>query len=643
MFDLFRSRDKMVRFFLGALLVLVSLSMLTYLIPSYGSGDSASDIVVAEIGEETLTLPEVQRNLQLTLRNQQIPPQVLPHYVPQVIEGMITERAMAYQAERLGLKVSEQDVAQAIRSMIPSLFPDGKFVGRETYAAMLAQQNMSIPEFEASLQRQLLVNRLRNIAVEGTAVVPPQEIEREFRQRNAKAKIEYVRVTGDRYRSQAQVTPDEVRAYYNRTQAQYQVPEKRSLAILVLDQSKVEQSVAATEAELQKLYNQSKERFRTPERVKVRHILLKTTDKPDQEAAIKAKAEDLLKQIRGGANFATLAGKHSEDPGSAATGGELPDWVARGQTVPEFEETAFNLKPGETSGVVKTQYGFHIIQLVAKEPARLRPFEEVKAELAADYKKQRLNDMLQTVSDRAQAALQKDPQNPEKVAAEFGMQVVRVEKVGPGDPLPEVGVSQDFENSIAALNKGEVSQPVLVAGNKLVLAVATDVFPAHQASFEEAQAEARAAVEKEKLNTLVVQRATELAEKARSMGGDLRKAAQSMGMEVKASEEFSRVGAVEGLGSAAFVADAFSKPVGTVSGPVTLPDAHVVYKVTGRTEANMAELAAQREAIRDEVQQRLARERNTLFEDGLRETLIKEGKIKIHQDVVNRLLANYRG
>jgi hypothetical protein len=76
---------------------------------------------------------------------------------------------------------------------------------------------------------------------------------------------------------------------------------------------------------------------------------------------------------------------------------------------------------------------------------------------------------------------------------------------------------------------------------------------------------------------------------------------------------------------------------------VTLPDAHVVYKVTGRTEANMAELAAQREAIRDEVQQRLARERNTLFEDGLRETLIKEGKIKIHQDVVNRLLANYRG
>src|SRR5436305_1796774 len=134
MFDLFRSRDKAVRILLGGLLLLVAFSMLTYLVPNYNTGASASDVVVADIGNETLTLPEVQRQVQNTVKGRQLPPEILPNFIPQIVDQMITERALAYEAERLGFVVTDTEVADAIRQLIPSLFPDGKFMGKDMYA-----------------------------------------------------------------------------------------------------------------------------------------------------------------------------------------------------------------------------------------------------------------------------------------------------------------------------------------------------------------------------------------------------------------------------------------------------------------------------------------------------------------------------
>ena len=338
--------------------------------------------------------------------------------------------------------------------MIPGLYQDGKFVGKETYAAMLAQQNMSIAEFEHELRRSMLITRLRNVAMEGI-VVSPQEIDLEFRRRNEKAKVEYVKVVGDKYKNEVVIADADLKAFFESNKMRYQIPEKKSLAILVADQAKLEQTIAVTDADLLRLYNQNKESFRTPERVKVRHILLKTTDKPAaEEAKIKARAEDLLKQIKAGGNFAELAKKNSEDTGSAQNGGELGDWVTRGQMVPEFEKAAFTLNPGQISDLVKTQYGYHIMQVQQKEQARLRPFEEVKAELASQGKKQRVSDLMEQASSRAQALLQKDPNQPEKVAAELGLQLVRANGVAAGDPLPEIGVSKDFEESVRHPQEG---------------------------------------------------------------------------------------------------------------------------------------------------------------------------------------------
>jgi peptidyl-prolyl cis-trans isomerase D len=642
MFDLFRSREKAVRILLGGLLLLVALSMLTYLIPSYSTGSDPSDNVLAEVGSDKIMLPDMQRLIQNAIRNRNIPAQILPNYVPELVQEAITERALEYEAQQLGFQASDADVADTIRQMMPNLFPDGKFVGKEAYAGLLAQQDLSIPEFEADLKRQIVVTRMRDIALEGT-VVTPLEIEQEFRQRNQKVKIEYVKITADKYRKDVQPTEEQIQNYFKTTASQYQIPERRDLAILIADQAKLEQSVNPTDAELQQAYNQNKDQFRTPDRVKVRHILLKTTDKPaSEDAQIKAKAEDLLKQINAGANFADLAKKYSEDTGSAVNGGELPDWVTRGQTVPEFERAAFSLNPGQTSGVIKTQYGYHILQVLQKEQARLRPFEEAKAELVTQLKKQRVNQLMEQASDRAQAALQKNPSDPAKVAHDFNMDLVTANGFEPGQTIPAVGASKDFDASVSTLKQGEVSQPVAV-GNKIVLALATNVTPARPARLEEVKDKVRTAMIDSRLSAEVPKHAQELLDKTKSMGGDLKKAAESLGLELRTSEEFTRQGSVEGAGSASYFSEAFSRPDGSVFGPISMPGGTIVAKVIQHVEPDMSQLAEQRDSIRDEIKSRKARDRNSLFEDGVREALVKQGKIKVHQQVLMRLVNSYHG
>ena len=642
MFDLFRSRDKAVRILLGALLVLVGLSMLTYLIPSYNTGGPVSSgTVIVKVGDLEVTQLDVQRIIQNAMRNRQIPPEILGSYVPQVIDNLVTERAVDYEARRIGLVVTDEQIRDAIRQYVPTLFQDGKFVGNQTYAAFLAQQNLTIPEFENEWRRQLLVTRLRDIAVQGV-IVTPQEIEQEYRKRNEKVKVQYVKIPQDKYKAEVEPTQAEIEQNFKINQGRYNIPERRNLAILIADQAKLEQSVNPTDADSQKAYTQNQQQFRVPEEVKVRHILLMTQGKPaSEDAAIKAKAEDVLKQVKSGANFTELVKKYSEDPGKATNNGEYT--VQRnGQMVKEFEDAAFRLKPGDTE-IVKTSYGYHIFQVVQHDPARLKPFDEVKTQIAADWKKQRVNDLMQQISDKAQSMLQKDPAHPEKVAAELDMQLVRADNLEPGKPAPEIGVNNDFDQSIAGLKKGEVSAPVALPGNKTALAVVTDVLPARPATLAEVQSQVKDAMVQNRLAAAVQSHAKELLDKTKASGGDLEQVAKPMGLTVKTSDEVTRNGAIEGLGSASYIQEGFPDADGTVFGPIPTPDGTVVAKVIAHVQPDMSKLAEQRNAIRDELKTQKGRDRNNLFEAGLREALIKEGKIKIHQDVVKRMIASYQG
>lgn len=642
MFDLFRSRDKAVRILLGVILGIVALSMITYLVPggwlggNGGSGPTDSN-VVATIGDYTVTSQDAQRVFTNMLRGRNLPPQIISMYAPQLINNLISERAMAYEATRLGFETNEADTAEAIRkSLPPQLFKDGKLVSKDLYAQVLAEQGMSIQEFESEASKQVLIARLRDYIAAGV-VVSPLEVEQEYKKRNDKVKIDYVLMPQAKYTAEAQASDAELKAYFDKHRSDYQLPEKKSLAILVIDPAVVQNEIQPTDAELQAIYRSSPDKFQVQERVKVRHILLKSDANNDKE--IKAKIDDIEKQLKSGGDFAAIAKKVSQDPGSAAKGGDL-DWVVRGQTVKEFEAAAFSLPINQISEPIKTTYGYHILEVMAKEPARTIQFDEARPVLVGLYQQRKVNDLLQSAEDKAVSALRKDPAHPEKAAADSKAQIYNKPDYAPGDPIPGVGQEKDVDSAIAGLKKGEVSPPVVLKGNKIVIVDVTGVTPARPAAFEDVQAQIRTKLNGDKLQALLSSKASELLAKASSMG-DLKKAAKEMGLEVKSPDAFTRNGAVEGAGSASIFADAFTKKDGAFIGPVNAQGSVAVAQIVEHAPANMAEFATQRDAIRDELRNLRAREREDVFAAGLRKRLEQEKKIRVHDDVVKRLIDSY--
>ncbi len=639
MFHLFRSRDKLVRITLTAFLGIVGLSMVTYLIPNMGNtSDTNTDTsVVASIGKEDLTTQDVTKQIQAMTRARQLPAELLSIYVPQIVQQQITDRAMLYEANRLGIRVSTDEVDNAIMDSLPAEITKGGKVDSATLNALLQQQGLSMTDLKSDMTRQLVISRLRQIVGEGI-VVSPREIADEYHRRNDKIRVDYVILAPAKYQAEAEPTEAEMHKYYDSHKTAFQIPEKRSLAVIVIDPNK--QSVTLpSDAELRKEYASKQDTFRTPERVQARHILIKSDASND--AAMKAKAEGILKQIQAGGDFAKLAKENSQDPGSAAQGGEL-GFIVKGQTVPEFEKAAFSLQPGQTSGLVKTTYGYHIIQVEKHDQARLQPFEEVKGQLLADYTQRQAAGQMQSMADKLTAELRKDPAHPEKAAEALGTTVIHADNLQSGDPIPGVGVSKELSDALAPLRKGEMTPPIALQGNKVAVAVVTDYQAPRQASFDEVTADVKNKASADKLQQILSEKSQELLKKTQADGGDLNKAAKEMGLEVKTSADVNRTGTIEGLGQAgSIIPEAFTKPVGSVIGPFAVVGGRGVAKVEAKTPADLAELASQTSTIRDELRQQKARDRATLFEDGLKKRLQEQGKLKIHQDVITRLVQSY--
>jgi hypothetical protein len=252
------------------------------------------------------------------------------------------------------------------------------------------------------------------------------------------------------------------------------------------------------------------------------------------------------------------------------------------------------------------------------------------------------SEKMQQISDNAQAALQKDPTHPEKVAADLGMELVHADGVEPGRPLPEVGLDQNFDQAIASLKKGEVSPVVPIGASKLALAEVSDVVPPRTASLDEVKGQIRQFMTNTRLANLLADHARQLVAAAKANGGDLAKAAKAMGLEAKTSDSFKRQATVDGFGSANYIDDAFTKPEGTILNPIPMPDATVVVRVVSHSAADLTQLTEQRDKIRDDLKAQKARMRGNMFQDGLVDELERKGKLKVHQDVINRIIANYR-
>ncbi len=644
MFDLFRSREKSVRYFLGFLLGLVALSMVITLVPGYSGlvgGGSANPQVIAEIGDETLTIADVRRVLDRELRGNRIQRGMESIYVPMFVQQMVSERALAYQAKRMGFNLTEAELSEAIASLIPQLFENGKFVGKDVYAAFLAQQSMSIPEFESSVEKQALASKLLSLAIEGV-VVTPAEVETEFRLQNEKVKISYFLIEPGKFTAQAAPTEQEMRAFYQQRKSAYVTPEKRGYLIFGIDENMVAATVAVPEPAIQLAYQQQQERFRTPERVEARHILLMTTDKPAAEVEkLKAKAQDLLKKIKAGGDFAQLAKDNSQDPGSAIKGGDL-GWLVRGQTVPEFEKTAFSLQPGQTSDLVTTQYGFHIIQVSKKEQAHLRPITEARNELRAELARTQVYEKMQSLAEQIRTALIRSAAEAEKLAQANGIAAARVASAGAGDPLPEVGVSPDFRDAVGTLPKGGVTGIISIGDNKLVVAQVSDIFPSRPSTFEEASAQIRAQLSSQRAQNLMEDKVKEIEARLKA-SPDLAAVAKQDGFTVSTSEALSQSGTIQGVGPMVQLEEVFKRNPGEVVGPVRLSAGVVFAKVIEKIPADLTQLAATRSILLNGIKSRRAQQRREVFSEGIVNQLMKEKRVKVYDENIRKLSESYKG
>jgi peptidyl-prolyl cis-trans isomerase D len=638
MFNLFRSRDKMVRYLLGAVLVLVSLSLVTYLIPNYDTqtGTPANPVLV-EIGNQRIYAADAQALFQRSIQGN-IPKEMMEIYFPQFLDQMIQSRAAVYQAEQMGLTVSDDEVRAGVALNFSQYFQDGK-LNRQAFDAALAAQGYTAQMIIDQIREQLLLRKLQDVIME-SAVVSPSEVEVEYRKRHEKASVQFLSFSSADVRSQVKLTDEDVRKKYEAEKNNYRQPEKYGFRVLVLEQEKVTAGIPLTEAELRAAYNGALDNFRVPERMRARHILLSTQGKSDEEKkALLAKAEDLAKQAKAGADFAELAKKYSNDS-NASEGGDL-GFFGRGQMVAAFETAAFALQPKEISGVVTTEYGYHIIQALEKEAARVEPFEKVRPDLEKELRAQRATDLMQKKADEMRAELVKDPAAAADIAKRVGAELITVQETVSGQPIPTLGVSPEIDNALVGVQPGGVTEALAMPGERLVVAVLDRRIPGRPSEFEEVRAEIRDKLLNDRAEQLAEQKAIEAANRI-NRGEDIAAVARTMNTKLTTTESFTRNDTVSGIGPAVYLEDAFTKPVGTIIGPLPIQGRQVVAKSIAKTEADMANLNAERPELLETLKRTKAQQRNALLMDSILTKLTNDGKVKKHQEEIQRTMALYR-
>ena len=353
----------------------------------------------------------------------------------------------------------------------------------------------------------------------------------------------------------------------------------------------------------------------------------------------KTKADDLLKQLKGGADFAELAKKNSED-GSAEQGGDLGFFV-RNQMVPEFDVVAFSLKPQELSGVVTSQFGYHIIQVTEKEPAKLKPFEDVKDELAKEVRAQSVADKMQSLGDEMHAALVKAPKSVAEVARKYNADAIVMPSAAAGEAIPTLGVNPEIDQTLASMKPEEVSPVLVLPNNRMAVVILNGRTPGRPAEFSEVQAQIRDKLTDEKAAQIANDRAKDAAERLKK-GEDISKIAKSMQLEVTTSSSFGRADSIDGIGPAATLEDVFTAKVGQVLGPLMIQSRNIIAKVTEKSEADLTALPVERDGILGQLKQKKAQERNALLMDGILAKLTSEGKVVVHQKEIQSMSADLR-
>ncbi len=529
MFDFVRNNKRVMY---GVLALLIVPSFIFVGVDSYQNrGDSAAG--VAEVDGRSITQQEwddAQRR-QIDQARQQLGPQFdqkmfdTPEAKREVLENLVAERAVNAEIARNHLTVSDHAIFKAINQIQGFRKPDGSF-DMDQYKAALAAQGMTPEMFDARMRRDMAIQQLAG-SIQATAFAPRSVADRISNINDQEREVQELLFPIANYLPQVKVTDEMVKAFYDKNAQLFQIPEQVKAEYVVLDSAAVEKQVSVTDAEVEAFYKANQARFVTPEQRTASHILITKAQgaKPAEEAAAKAKAEAVLAEVRKNpADFAAIAKAQSQDPGSAAQGGDL-GVVEKGAFVKPVEDAIYALKDGEVSGIVPSEFGFHIIKVTSIKPAQQKPLEAAKAEIAEELKKSKLSKKYSELAESFNDIVYEQSESLKPAADKLGLEIQTVDGLT-RKPNPALGAAPyNNEKFLTALFSNDAiknkrnTEAVEVAPAVLVSGRVVEFKPASKRPLAEVEAQIRQRVTQEEALRLA-REAGEAKLKAAKASGD---------------------------------------------------------------------------------------------------------------------------
>ena len=549
------------------------------------------------------------------------------------IQRIVDRNLMLAEGRKLGVEVTDKELIERITTYPIFKRSDGSFVGDDLYARILRANQTSPEEFEQSLREDLTRQKLVQALTVGI-IVPDADVEREYRRRNESVSFEVVYVAVDRALAGVNSTEADAKAYYDANQPRFTHAAQRQLRYLLVDDVRLRRTLSVPDTQIADYYSKHPQEFAAPEQVRARHILIrpKTQDDAGWSAAL-AKARDVRTRAAAG-DFAAVVKQFSEDPGSKDTGGEL-GWFSRGRMVKEFESAAFGLKPGEMSAPVKSQYGYHIIQLEERRAAAPRPLTEVR-----DVIREKLVEGLADAEGNRRATALRDKIDAAKLTTDDQWHSLADDVVtsnvtpffgAQDEMIAGLGRDPELVAEAKAAKEGFVGGPRHSSRGWVVYRVAK-TRPAGTTPFAEAKDEAMQAAKRVK--ALENLRAEIDGKRAALASGPLAAQAAGLGGTSQTVTDHRRGAGIPGVGPAPKLDDAlFSTAANAMTPAVVIGERGVaVAKVTAKKAFDPAAYAKEKAAIHDSmVKDELQRLVSSMIAEAKR-----ENPITINPEVVDR-------
>jgi peptidyl-prolyl cis-trans isomerase D len=562
---------------------------------------------------KSIKMVDVEREAQIQMQQQRLPQFYLQFLLARVGQQQVERAVLQQEADRLGLQVSDEDLRRELQKgpLSQYLFPGGNFIGDDKYMDFVQQYfQLSIAQFETDVKSDLELQRLQAL-VTGGVTVSDAAVRANYMQQGTKVKFDYAVISADDVKKTINPSDAELQTFFKQNASRYAqaIPETRKIELFSFENSSVPGAqTQVSDADVQAYYSAHGDQYKVPEQVKTRHILISVPKGADAktDAAAKAKAEDLLKQIKGGANFADLAKKSSDDPGSKDQGGELPMMPTAGLD-PTYAKAAMALSPGQTSDVVRSQFGYHIIQTEAKDQAHVKPLAEVHDSIVQQLQAQRSAAAAQNYAN--QLAAEAKSSGMDKTAAAHHLHLVTTDYVGRDGVIASLPDSSALLSSAFTANKGAAPQNVATGEGYAVFQV-EDIKAAHAPDFADWKSHVLEDYREQKAPELLNAQLIKLADRARVLN-DLKKAAAEMNVPVKTSDYVGRDAQVTDLGSLGGPASViFSLPKGGISGPINEGPNGSVAQLIDKQEPTADDIAKNLPATKQKL---LTQQRNEVF------------------------------